>query len=82
MQRKLTITVDEDARNSDEDSITFTVQARKYASSDKLTYQAFTKTTKVEKSSSTAFFDAITELWILIVLVMWIIVMIYPDARN
>lgn len=70
----LTVNTGEDARNGEEDSIQFTVQAEKYTSSDILTYQKFTITTKMEKSGTTAFFDALTELWILIVLVIALII--------
>jgi hypothetical protein len=63
-----------DSRNGDEVESVLIIRSFEFSTTDELTYKKLTLKTTVEKSSSDAFMDAITDLWIIIVLVIAVLI--------
>jgi hypothetical protein len=70
----LILTSPSDARNGDETKSVLIVRSFEFSTSDELTYKKFTLTAVIEKSGSDALMDALTDLWIIIVLVIAVII--------
>jgi uncharacterized membrane protein len=70
----LTFTSPDNTRNGDEDSAIVIVRSTNFQTTDDSTYKKFPITNKVEKSGGEAFMDAISDLWIPIVLVIAVII--------